>query len=312
MTDFVAEYAEGRTPNPCLRCNEKIKFAAVLDRAVALGFDAVCTGHHARLDGGRPAAQRGSGQGPVVRARGADRRQLDLALFPLGEVHQGGGPGRGGGARAGGRRQAGQPRRLLHPRRGHQGVPGRPGWAARPGASWSTTAPCSACTMGPTVSRSGSAGAAGRRPGRRRQAAVRAGHRAGVRTVRVGPRESLDVPTSPHSTRCGPDASRPARNATAWFSCARTARSIQPPRSSTVTCCGSGCAGPPAASRGDRRRSSTTVTPSWAAARSPPPPDPSRPLAAGSPQSGSGLPTWFPGPPLAPNRDQAVETATRG
>src|SRR5712664_4353788 len=49
VDDFVAEYAAGRTPNPCLRCNEKIKFAAVLDRALALGFDAVVTGHHARL-----------------------------------------------------------------------------------------------------------------------------------------------------------------------------------------------------------------------------------------------------------------------
>ena len=49
VDDFVAEYAAGRTPNPCLRCNEKIKFAAVLDRARALGFDAVCTGHYARL-----------------------------------------------------------------------------------------------------------------------------------------------------------------------------------------------------------------------------------------------------------------------
>src|SRR5512142_3295225 len=49
VDDFVTEYARGRTPNPCLRCNEKIKFAAVLDRAVALGFDAVVTGHHARL-----------------------------------------------------------------------------------------------------------------------------------------------------------------------------------------------------------------------------------------------------------------------
>ena len=41
VQDFVAEYAAGRTPNPCLRCNEKIKFAAVLDKALALGFDAV-------------------------------------------------------------------------------------------------------------------------------------------------------------------------------------------------------------------------------------------------------------------------------
>ncbi|MFV0452305.1 MAG: tRNA 2-thiouridine(34) synthase MnmA [Propioniciclava sp.] len=50
VADFVEEYAAGRTPNPCLRCNEKIKFAAVLERGVALGFDAVATGHYARLE----------------------------------------------------------------------------------------------------------------------------------------------------------------------------------------------------------------------------------------------------------------------
>jgi tRNA-specific 2-thiouridylase len=49
---FVASYAAGQTPNPCLRCNEKIKFAAVLDRALGLGFDAVVTGHHASLADG--------------------------------------------------------------------------------------------------------------------------------------------------------------------------------------------------------------------------------------------------------------------
>ena len=53
VDDFVAEYAAGRTPNPCLRCNEKIKFSAVLDKALALDFDAVCTGHYARVEGGR-------------------------------------------------------------------------------------------------------------------------------------------------------------------------------------------------------------------------------------------------------------------
>ena len=52
VDDFVAEYAAGRTPNPCLRCNEKIKFAAVLDRAVALGFDGVVTGHYAQVRDG--------------------------------------------------------------------------------------------------------------------------------------------------------------------------------------------------------------------------------------------------------------------
>ena len=49
VADFVAEYRAGRTPNPCMRCNERIKFAALLERALELGFDAVCTGHYATL-----------------------------------------------------------------------------------------------------------------------------------------------------------------------------------------------------------------------------------------------------------------------
>ncbi|APF39703.1 tRNA 2-thiouridine(34) synthase MnmA [Neomicrococcus aestuarii] len=49
VDDFVSEYAAGRTPNPCMRCNERIKFAALLDRALALGFDAVVTGHYAKV-----------------------------------------------------------------------------------------------------------------------------------------------------------------------------------------------------------------------------------------------------------------------
>lgn len=49
VDDFVAEYQAGRTPNPCMRCNERIKFAALLERGLALGFDAVCTGHYASI-----------------------------------------------------------------------------------------------------------------------------------------------------------------------------------------------------------------------------------------------------------------------
>ncbi|MCW1250082.1 tRNA 2-thiouridine(34) synthase MnmA [Acaricomes phytoseiuli] len=49
VDDFISEYAAGRTPNPCMRCNERIKFAALLEKALALGFDAVCTGHYARV-----------------------------------------------------------------------------------------------------------------------------------------------------------------------------------------------------------------------------------------------------------------------
>ena len=49
VDDFIAEYSAGRTPNPCMRCNERIKFAAVLEKALALGFDAVATGHYAHI-----------------------------------------------------------------------------------------------------------------------------------------------------------------------------------------------------------------------------------------------------------------------
>jgi tRNA-specific 2-thiouridylase len=85
VEDFVAEYAAGRTPNPCLRCNEKIKFTAVLDRALALGFDAVCTGHHARLTGGelRRSVDPGKDQSYVLAVLTAG--QLGRAMFPLGE-----------------------------------------------------------------------------------------------------------------------------------------------------------------------------------------------------------------------------------
>ena len=93
VQDFVDEYARGHTPNPCLRCNEKIKFAAVLDRAVALGFDAVCTGHHARLETVPGAA----GLRRLVRSVDASKdqsyvlgvltsEQLSRALFPLGDT----------------------------------------------------------------------------------------------------------------------------------------------------------------------------------------------------------------------------------
>jgi tRNA-specific 2-thiouridylase len=89
LDDFVAEYAAGRTPNPCLRCNERIKFAAVLDRAIALGFDAVVTGHHARLlDGPRGrelhrSVDMAKDQSYVLAVLTAE--QLARAVFPLGD-----------------------------------------------------------------------------------------------------------------------------------------------------------------------------------------------------------------------------------
>jgi tRNA-uridine 2-sulfurtransferase len=86
VEDFVAEYAAGRTPNPCLRCNEKIKFAAVLDRALALGFDAVCTGHYARISDGtlRRAVDPAKDQSYVLAV--LTSAQLSHAMFPLGDT----------------------------------------------------------------------------------------------------------------------------------------------------------------------------------------------------------------------------------
>jgi tRNA-specific 2-thiouridylase len=89
VDDFIAEYAAGRTPNPCLRCNERIKFAGLLDKAVALGFDAVATGHYARIvDGpaGRElhrAVDPAKDQSYVLGVLDAD--QLARSIFPLGE-----------------------------------------------------------------------------------------------------------------------------------------------------------------------------------------------------------------------------------
>ena len=94
---FAAEYAAGRTPNPCVTCNERVKYAALLDRALALGFDAIATGHHARLErDGLPVIEPGPGV-RLLRAHDAAKdqsyvlhmaspRQLAATLLPVGEL----------------------------------------------------------------------------------------------------------------------------------------------------------------------------------------------------------------------------------
>jgi tRNA-specific 2-thiouridylase len=86
IDDFVAEYAAGRTPNPCLRCNEKVKFSAVLHRALALGFDAVVTGHHAALEGGvlRRSVDAAKDQSYVLAV--LTPQQLAATVLPLGLI----------------------------------------------------------------------------------------------------------------------------------------------------------------------------------------------------------------------------------
>jgi tRNA-specific 2-thiouridylase len=87
---YVDAYGHGRTPNPCVECNRSIKFGRLLDRAHVLGFDAVATGHHARVE-------RAAGRHRLL--RGADRAkdqsyvlymlgqpELARVMFPVGEL----------------------------------------------------------------------------------------------------------------------------------------------------------------------------------------------------------------------------------
>lgn len=92
IRNYVAEYSRGRTPNPCVLCNEFIKFRALLDRAHGLGADRVATGHYARIRYDEDRRR-------WLLLRGADPRkdqsyalyrlsqeQLSRTLFPLGEM----------------------------------------------------------------------------------------------------------------------------------------------------------------------------------------------------------------------------------
>lgn len=88
VDDYVAEHEAGRTPNPCVRCNERIKFGAFLDRADTLGLDLVATGHYvrtARDDAGWHlfrGRDRGKDQSYVL--AGLTQRQLSRSRFPMG------------------------------------------------------------------------------------------------------------------------------------------------------------------------------------------------------------------------------------
>lgn len=89
---FADEYKAGRTPNPCIMCNQHLKFGSLLDRADRLGARFIATGHFARLE-------RDESTGRTLLRRGRDKqkdqsyflfslrqRQLSRALFPLGEM----------------------------------------------------------------------------------------------------------------------------------------------------------------------------------------------------------------------------------
>ena len=87
---YVSDHASGRTPNPCIECNRHVKFGLLLERARRLGFDALATGHHARVvaaaDGPRlqRGADRAKDQSYVLSV--LRREQLIQVVFPVGEL----------------------------------------------------------------------------------------------------------------------------------------------------------------------------------------------------------------------------------
>jgi tRNA-specific 2-thiouridylase len=93
--DFISEYAAGRTPNPCVRCNTYVKFGPLLEKAARMGFDAIATGHYVR----RSPAPENPDRAALHRARdagkdqsyvlwGLPREALDRCIFPLGTARK--------------------------------------------------------------------------------------------------------------------------------------------------------------------------------------------------------------------------------
>ncbi len=265
VQDFVAEYAAGRTPNPCLRCNEKIKFAAVLDRALALGFDAVCTGHYARIRDGvlHRAADPGKDQSYVLAVLTAE--QISHAMFPLGDT----------------------PKAQVRAEAARRGL----AVADKPDShdvcfiADGDTRGFLTRQLGPApgriVDESGAVvgeheGAYAFTVGQRR--GLRVGTPAGdgkpryvldiepvTRTVTVGPAEGLDITEITATARSGPAAPRRTSRWSASSSCAPTARCTPARHGWTAMRCASACTTRRAAWPRARPPSSTTATPSSAA-----------------------------------------------
>ena len=106
---FVADYAAGRTPSPCVRCNTFIKFDAFVERARRLGASRIATGHYARIVPGpeglelHRAADQQKDQSYFLFE--LDQRQLAAACFPAGRHDQVAGARRGAPSGSGGRRE---------------------------------------------------------------------------------------------------------------------------------------------------------------------------------------------------------------
>jgi tRNA-uridine 2-sulfurtransferase len=89
---FHRDYLEGRTPNPCVRCNAFVRFDLMLSRVVDLGFDKLATGHYARIVDGSAGPELHTGVDPAkdqsYMLYHLDRGRLTSIVFPLGGMHK--------------------------------------------------------------------------------------------------------------------------------------------------------------------------------------------------------------------------------
>lgn len=92
IDNFISEYEQGRTPNPCVQCNKHVKFEILMQKMRELGCDRLVTGHYARI-----RFDRNTGRYRLLRARGQgkdqsyvlymlDQEQLAASYFPMGEI----------------------------------------------------------------------------------------------------------------------------------------------------------------------------------------------------------------------------------
>lgn len=88
IDDFAREYAAGRTPNPCVRCNEHVKFGPLVARARALGAEALATGHYARLEGGALLRASDEAKDQSYFLFAVPPALLAAVRFPLGTWHK--------------------------------------------------------------------------------------------------------------------------------------------------------------------------------------------------------------------------------
>ncbi len=91
VAPYVQAYDDGATPNPCVACNQELKFGRLLDRARALGFDALATGHHARVRRGDDGLVRLTRAADAAKDQsyvlvGLTQRELGHLVFPVGEL----------------------------------------------------------------------------------------------------------------------------------------------------------------------------------------------------------------------------------